>query len=125
MNHVHIFDPQLKSGGGHYLSHDGQLVGELQRRGIPCSVYGRRGTVVPVCGIASHEVFTCDIFEEVAATDAQTWAIENFEKLNRLFHSDLARINPEIFSADHLVYFPNLLQNQLLGIANWLNRLPL
>ena len=35
MRQIHLCDPQLHDQGGHYLSHDAQLVRDLQRRGLP------------------------------------------------------------------------------------------
>lgn len=123
MRQVHLFDPQLHGEGGHYLNHDTQLVRELQRRGLPVAIYGRRGCTVACAGLTPDPVFSQDIFQE-AATDAQVWAIENFQNINQAFFADLCRLDPERFSADDLVYFPNLLQNQLYAVALWLARLP-
>jgi glycosyltransferase involved in cell wall biosynthesis len=123
MRYVHILDPQLHGQGGHYMNHDAQLVRELQRRGIPVSVVARKGCSVQVSGVTPEPVFTQDIFQE-AATDPHVWAIENFHNVNQAFLADLCRINPERFSADDLIYFPNLLQNQMYAVAMWLARLP-
>lgn len=123
MRQVHLCDPQLHSAGGHYLNHDTQLVRELQRRGIPVSLYGRSGCSVTCAGLTPEPVFTHDIFQE-AATDSQVWAIENFQALNQAFSTDLSRLTTDRFTADDLVYFPNLLQNQLYGVALWLARFP-
>lgn len=105
------------------MNHDNQLVRELQRRGVPVSIYARRGCAVKCEGITPEPVFSHDIFQE-AATDAQVWPIENFQSLNEAFLADLCQLNPDRFSAADLVYFPNLLQNQLYAIALWLGRFP-
>lgn len=123
MRHVHLFDPQLHGQGGHYMNHDAQLVRELQRRGISTTIYARRGCTVQVEGITPEQVFTTDIFQE-AATDPHVWAIENFHQVNQSFLAELCRINPDRFSAGDLIYFPNLLQNQLYAVAMWLGRFP-
>lgn len=123
MRQVHLCDPQLQGEGGHYLTHDTQLVRELQRRGIPVSIYSRKDCTVACAGVKPEPVFSHDIFQE-AATDAQVWAIENFQNVNQAFLADLCQIDPARFSADDLVYFPNLLQNQLYAVALWLGRMP-
>ena len=123
MRQVHLCDPQLHGVGGHYLNHDSQLVRELQRRSIPVAVYSRQGCTVACEGITTEPVFSHDIFQE-AATDPQVWAIENFQTINHAFLADLNKISPARFSVDDLVYFPNLLQNQLYAVALWLAAMP-
>jgi glycosyltransferase involved in cell wall biosynthesis len=123
MRHVHIFDPKLQGQGGHYLNHDAQLVRELQRRGVATTIYGRIGCSVQCCGLTPEPVFSNDIFQE-AARDAHVWPIENFQAVNQAFLVDLSRLPPEKFGRDDLVYFPNLLQNQLYAVSLWLARLP-
>jgi glycosyltransferase involved in cell wall biosynthesis len=123
MRHVHLCDPQLFGLGGHYLNHDAQLVRELQRRHVPVSLYARRGCQVTCEGLAPQPVFTHDIFQE-AAGDPEVWAMENFHALNPVFLGDLRQLGPERFTSDDLVYFPNLLQNQLYAVAQWLDRIP-
>ena len=123
MRHIHLCDPQLQNTGGHYLNHDAQLVRELQKRGLPVTIYARRGCTVICEGLTPEPVFSYDIFQE-AANDAQVWAIENFNTINQAFLADLLQLSPERFSNDDLIYFPNLLQNQLYAVALWLGRLP-
>src|SRR5580700_1390844 len=124
MRRIHICDPQLFGLGGHYLNHDAQLVRELQRRNLPVSLYARRGCALVCEGLTPVPAFSHDIFQEAAVTDPETWAIENFHAVNHAFLSDLRQISPARFSADELVYFPNLLQNQLYAVAQWVDRLP-
>lgn len=124
MRHVHILDPQLSGVGGHYLAHDFQLVRELQSRGIPTFLYGRKQAAVTQCGdSAVTPVFSHDIFRE-ACSDPLVWAMENFTTVNQDFLADLLALDSSRFSADDLVYFPNLLQNQVQAIALWLKGLP-
>jgi predicted O-linked N-acetylglucosamine transferase (SPINDLY family)/glycosyltransferase involved in cell wall biosynthesis len=68
-------------------------------------------------------VFSWDIFREVSG-DPEIWALENFHAVNARFLEDLKQIPADNFSPDDLVYFPNLLQNQMQGIALWLGGLP-
>ncbi len=123
MRHVHILDPQLLDLGGHYLNHDGQLIRELQRRGVPVSLYGRKGCQLTCAGLKPAQVFSHDIFQE-SAGDPEVWAMENFHGINQLFMGDLRGLPDERFGPDDLIYFPNLLQNQLYAVAQWLNRFP-
>ncbi|MCX6944399.1 MAG: hypothetical protein NT173_06530 [Opitutales bacterium] len=123
MRQIHLCDPQLHDQGGHYLSHDAQLVRDLQRRGLPVRLYGRVGATVDCEGVTPAPVFSHDLFQEVAR-DPLVWAVENFHAVNQAFLADLGRIDPGGFTADDLVYFPNLLQNQLHAVALWLGQLP-
>ncbi len=124
MRHVHLMDPQLSGLGGHYHNHDAQLLTELQRRGIPASLYGKKNSQVPDCaGVPITPAFTLDIFQE-AATDATTWPMENFHAINDAFFAELIAIDPARFSADDFVYFPNILQNQVHAVSRWLAQLP-
>jgi glycosyltransferase involved in cell wall biosynthesis len=123
MRHVHICDPQLFELGGHYLSHDAQLVRDLQRRHVPVSIYARRGCQLTCAGLTPHPIFSHDIFQE-AAPDPEVWAIENFHSINHLFLVDLRQLGAERFTKEDLVYFPNLLQNQLYAVAQWIDRIP-
>jgi glycosyltransferase involved in cell wall biosynthesis len=123
MRHVHICDPQLLDLGGHYLNHDAQLIRELQRRKIPVTLYGRRGCQLTCEGLKPVPVFSHDIFQE-AQNDPEIWAIENFHGINSLFLTDLRGVPDQHFGPDDLVYFPNLLQNQLYAVGQWLNRFP-
>jgi glycosyltransferase involved in cell wall biosynthesis len=123
MRKVYLFDPQLQGTGGHYLNHDAQLARDLLRRKIPVHIYGRLGASVTCEGIEVCPLFTKDIFAEMAV-DPQVWAIENFHAVNEAFFADLNRLPLDQFTAKDLIYFPNLLQNQIYAVARWLVRLP-
>jgi glycosyltransferase involved in cell wall biosynthesis len=124
MRHVHILDPQLSGVCGHYLSHDAQLLTDLDRRGIPALLYGRKQGTVEQCGSSAvSPVFSHDIFRE-SCSDALVWPMENFNAINQEFLADLTALDPSRFSASDLVYFPNILQNQIQAVAVWLAQLP-
>lgn len=124
MRHVHLFDPQLTGLGGHYFNHDFQLVRELRRRGLETFLYGRKSLSVDQCGdIPVVPVFSQDIFQE-SATDALVWPMENFSAGNQAFLADLNTLDAARFSASDLIYFPNLLQNQVHAVSIWLGQLP-
>ena len=122
MRKVYLFDPQLQGTGGHYLNHDAQLARDLLRRKIPVHIYGRLGAAVICEGIEVIPLFSKDIFAEMAV-DPQVWAIENFHAVNEAFFADLNRLPLDQFTAKDLIYFPNLLQNQIYAVARWLGRL--
>lgn len=123
MKHLHILDPQLLDEGGHYLNYCSLVVREMRRRNIPVSIYARRGCRVECEGVRPAPVFSHDIFTEVGR-DPEVWALENFHALNHSFASDLSRIDTSRFTADDLLFFPSLNQNQLYGVALWLARIP-
>ncbi len=123
MRHVHILDPQLLDQGGHYLNYCTLAVRELQRREIPVSIHARRGCQVTCEGLVPGAVFSHDIFKEIGR-DPQVWALENFHAVNQAFAADLARVDTSLMSADDLLFFPSLNQNQLYGLALWLARIP-
>jgi glycosyltransferase involved in cell wall biosynthesis len=120
---VHIFDPQLDFADGHYATYDAAIVAEFARRGIKTFVYGsiKRASSV-LSGLEAEPAFSRGIFEEVA-TDPITWALENFVQLGREFHSDLARLGPDRFSSADLAFFPNIIQYQISGVADWIAEL--
>ena len=123
MRRVHYLDPQLLGLEGHYFHYCEQAVGELGRRGIPVSVYGRRGTSLVCAGVPVQPVFSREIFAE-AWSDPETWALENYHNLNRAFLADLLQLPPDRFTAEDIVFLPSLIENQLHGVAQWLARLP-
>ncbi len=124
MRHIHVLDPQLTNVGGHYFNHDSQLVREVQRRGIGVSLYGRKELQIKECSsVTVVPVFRHDIFRE-AATDPLVWPMENFHQVNADFLEDLNQLDQASFAQDHLVYFPNIVQNQLEAVAQWLKALP-
>jgi hypothetical protein len=123
MRHLHYFDPQLVDLSGHYHTYCEQVMREMKHRGVPVTVYARKGCQVACGGQRPEQIFSNDIFAEMCRDD-QTWAMENFHNANTAFMLDLCRISPERFSADDVLFFPSLIQDQMHGIANWLGRLP-
>lgn len=124
VRHVHLFDPQLAAVGGHYFSHDRQLLQELARRSIAVSLYGKTKLDILQCGdVRVIPTFTQDIFHEVA-TDPIVWPMENFRQANASILADLQKLDTSLFSKDDLIYVPNLLQNQVQGLADWITGLP-
>src|SRR5262249_50260804 len=82
---VFLLNPQLSSVGGHYLSHDAQLVRDLQRRDTSVEIYGKKKCEISTCcGIQVAPTFSHDIFQE-ACSDALVWPVENFNNVNQAF----------------------------------------
>jgi glycosyltransferase involved in cell wall biosynthesis len=120
---VHIFDPQLNLADGHYAAYDAAVTAELTRRGVPTCVYGSARQVSSISSrMQAEPVFSRGIFDEVA-TDPVTWALENFVQLGKEFHFDLTRLGPDRFTSDDLAFFPNIIQYQISGIADWIAEL--
>ncbi len=123
MRRLHYLDPQLVGLDGHYFHYCERAVRELKGRGIGISIYGRRGCNLVCAGMPVQPLFSRDIFAE-AWHDPETWALENYHNLNRAFLAELLQIPPDGFSADDIVFFPSLIENQLHAVAQWLGRLP-
>jgi glycosyltransferase involved in cell wall biosynthesis len=123
MRRLHYLDPQLLGLDGHYFHYCEEAVRELSRREIPVSIRGRQGCRLVCAGVPVQPLFSRDIFQE-AWSDATIWALENYQNLNRAFLAELLQLRPEEFSADDVVFFPSLIENQLHGVAQWLGRLP-
>lgn len=121
---VHIFDPQLDFISGHYPVYDAAVASELRRRGIETLIYGTaRPRISAASGLEAVPVFSHGMFDELAS-DALTWPLENFVRLGRQFHADLARLEPERFAGGDLAFFPNIIQNQIGGVRDWVMDLP-
>lgn len=121
---VHIFDQQLNLASGHYPVYDAAVSAELRRRGIDTVLYG---TARPPASTASLldavPVFSRGMFDEIAS-DALIWPLENFVRLGREFHADLAKLEGERFAADDVAFFPNIIQYQIGGVRDWIMSLP-
>ncbi len=123
MRQLHILDPQLVDYRGHYFNYCAQAVREVRRRGVPVSIYARKTCQVACEGLRPEPIFSHDIFAEVGR-DPEVWALENFHAVNQAFAADLSRIPVDRLSAEDLLFFPTLQQNQLYAIALWLGRIP-
>lgn len=123
MRRLHFLDPQLRDLEGHYLRYCEQAVRELAARGVPVTVYGRQGCRLSLGSSPVHGVFSREIFQD-ACSDPETWAIENYHNLNQVFLGDLLRVDPAQLSDGDVAFFPSITENQLLGAARWLGRIP-
>jgi glycosyltransferase involved in cell wall biosynthesis len=121
---VHIFDPQLNYLSGHYPVYDAVVSAELRRRGIDAVLYGTaRPRASAASGLDAVPVFSHGMFDEVS-NDPLTWSLENFARLGRELHADLAKLGSERFAAGDLAFFPNLIENQIGGVRDWVVGLP-
>ena len=121
---AHILDPQLDFTSGHFPIYDAAVAAELRRRGIETLLYGSaRPNASAASGLDAVPVFSHGIFEEVA-TDPLTWPLENFVRLGREFHADLAKLGPERFDHGDLAFFPNIIEYQIGGVRDWIMGLP-
>jgi glycosyltransferase involved in cell wall biosynthesis len=121
---VHILDPQLNLASGHFSIYDAAVAAELRRRGIETLLYGTaRPNASAASGLDVVPVFSHGMFDEVA-TDRLTWPLENFVRLGREFHADLAKLGAERFERDDLALFPNIIEYQIGGVRDWVMGLP-
>jgi len=121
---IHIFDPDLISTTGHNLKMDISLAQECLERKIPVTIYGRIGAGLNFEGLDLHEIFRYSIFTEVTDPNLNFIVFGNFFLVNRVFFHELSAVKYDRFSSDDLVYFPNLTQNQIEGVADWIISLP-
>jgi glycosyltransferase involved in cell wall biosynthesis len=121
---IHIIDPGLVDVGGHNHTQDFSIARECQKRGIPVAVYCRHGANLGVSDVNVIETFRFDIFAEVQQARSEFVVFENYFLLNRVFLQDLNSLASSSFSSDDLVYFPNIMQNQIEAVADWLVGLP-
>ncbi len=121
---LHIFDPDLVGVGGHNLPMDASLAQECLARKIPVTIYGRVGAGVNLDGVELHELFRSSIFLELPFPSLDFNAFKNYFLVNRIFFQDLSTLENDRFSPEDLIYFPNLTQNQIEGVADWVISLP-
>lgn len=118
-----ILDPQLEGVGGHYFTLDTLLADECKNRNVPVEVYGRAGSGIESLRAEFKPIFRYNIFDEMK-TSTSFGVFENLYLMNQLFFEDLQKIDIDKISANTLVYFPNLIQNQLDSIADWIVSIP-
>lgn len=121
---VHIFDPDLINSIGHNLKMDTSLAQECLERNIPVTIYGRIGSGLILDGLDLHETFRYSIFTEVPSQSSDFIEFRNFFLMNRIFFHELNTLAVDRFSYEDLIYFPNLTQNQIEGVADWIISLP-
>jgi Glycosyl transferases group 1 len=121
---VHILDSQLDVLSGHYPVYDAAVATELRRRGIDTVLYGAAAARISApSGLDAVPVFSHAMFDEVGS-DALTWPLENFVRLGREFAADLAKLGSERFGCHDVAFFPNIIQNQIGGVRDWVMTLP-
>jgi glycosyltransferase involved in cell wall biosynthesis len=121
---VHIFDPQLDFASGHYPVYDAAVANELRERGIETRLYGTaRPRAAAASGLDAVPVFSHGMFDEVA-NDPLTWPLENFFRLGREMHADLAKLGWQGFGSGDLAFFPNITQYQIGGVRDWIVGIP-
>jgi hypothetical protein len=121
---VHIFDPQLDFMSGHYPVYDAAVAAELRRRGIDTVLYGAAAPrASALSGLDVVPVFSRAMFDE-AGNDPLTWPLENFVRLGRELSADLTKLGFERFGSGDLAFFPNIIQNQIGGVRDWVMNLP-
>jgi hypothetical protein len=121
---VHIFDPDLISSTGHNLKMDASLAHECLGRNIPVTIYGRIGSGLNPDGLDLYEIFRYSIFTEVPNHSLDFIVFRNYFLVNRIFFHELSVLEVDRFSCEDLIYFPNITQNQVEGLTDWIISLP-
>jgi hypothetical protein len=120
-----VIDPGLSNEIGHNITQDLAIVRECHRRSIPVALYSCIGSNISTQdGIRSIEIFSVDIFAEKHPPNPELAAFENYFYINEIFFQELKKIQSVDFTQDDVLYFPNILQNQLEGLGEWLSCLP-
>jgi glycosyltransferase involved in cell wall biosynthesis len=122
--HIHLIDPGLKEVAGHNLTQDLSIARECIKRGIPVTIYARKGSNLGIQDVTVVENLHLDIFAEANPQRAEFAVFESFFLINRSFLADLNAIPADSFTHQDLVYFPNITQNQLEAVADWVMELP-
>lgn len=120
----HLVDPGLIEAGGHYHTQDLSIARECQARGIPVTIYCRRGANLDAPDINLVEILRFDVFIEQPPINPNFAVFENYFLINRAFMQDLNLMLSVDFSPDDIVYFPTLTQNQIEAVADWVISLP-
>jgi glycosyltransferase involved in cell wall biosynthesis len=97
---------------------------KLSGIGIKVITYGKIGSVINEEDLNFRPIFRFDVFQEIQAQSANSYVVENFFGLNKLFFEDLVTINQTDISSDDLIYFQGLTQNQINAVTDWLLSLP-
>jgi len=115
----YIIDPDLLEGGGHNIPMDSSLAFECMQRDIPVKIYGRVDANLNFYGNQVEKIFRFGIFLESPAKGIGFPVFNNYFLVNKIFLQDLESINTKNFSSDDLIYFPNLTQNQIDAVGEW------
>jgi glycosyltransferase involved in cell wall biosynthesis len=121
---VHIIDPGLAGVGGHYFSMNLAIAKKINQIGIKVITYGKIGSVISEEVLNFRQVFRFDVFQEIPVQSTNSYVVENFFGLNKLFFEDLVTINQNDISSDDLIYFQGLTQNQINAVTDWMLSIP-
>ena len=120
----HIIDPGLAGIGGHYYSLNLAIAKQLSNIGIEVVTYGKQGAEIINEHLNFRPTFRFDVFQEIPAQSANSYVVENFFTLNKIFFEDLSSISSLEMSKDDVVYFGGITQNQINAVADWVLSLP-
>jgi glycosyltransferase involved in cell wall biosynthesis len=126
-NHkLYIADPCLIDFKGHYFSYDKSISDAYNNKYKldQCIILCNKNVSEDVVNVINCvKTFTHDIFVEVNNNEnGNKKTQENFITINNAFLLDLIEFcNKYSTTNDDVVFFPNINQNQLLGIYKWLN----
>lgn len=121
---LYIIDPDLLGSGGHNIPMDSSLTLECMRREIPVKLFGRVGGNLIIHDQKVNEVFRFGLFLESTIQHSEFPVFNNYFLVNQIFLQDLNLIDIENFSPEDLIYFPNLTQNQIDAVGEWIVGFP-
>ena len=121
---IHILDPGLVNTDGHYYTQDLLLAKEASKRGISVKVYTSEGFNYSLEDIDFQKIFRFDVYAESSDLHKDFGAFQNYFLVNRVFFSDLQKIDTSDFAAEDLVYVSSVTQNQLEAIGDWICTIP-
>ncbi len=120
----HIMDPGLAGVGGHYYSLNLAIAKELRNIGIEVVTYGKQGAEIKNSELNFRPTFRFDVFQEIPAQSANSYVVENFFTLNKIFFEDLSGIDKSGLTSNDVVYFGGITQNQINAVADWVLTIP-
>lgn len=118
---VYILDPSLYDRGGHHLDQAKCLLAEATAMGLTCIILSNQGAKPKALGLPVRRHFRISGYG-IAERDQ---SCENYTlKQNQVLLQDLNRLPTRLFRRDDLLLFPAVTRNQILGICQWVARLP-
>jgi glycosyltransferase involved in cell wall biosynthesis len=122
INKLYIVDPELTAiTQGHHYTQAAAISAECAKIGLQVEIFCKVGVTPSIDGALTFGIFKNSIGVESNVEHLLFEVFENYFVVNRAFFKELCNIDISNFSKKDLIYFPNILQNQLEAIADWLS----
>lgn len=122
INKLYIVDPELTAiTQGHHYTQAAAIAAECAKTGLRVEIFCKVGDAPSIDGAVTSGIFKNSIGVESNVEHLLFEVFENYFVVNRAFFKELCSIDISNFSDKDLIYFPNVLQNQLEAIADWLS----